>query len=353
MLVYWGMFAAPSLLALFGGNPTEREKGSIDWLLLLVVFLAFSMLIGLRYETGGDWVTYDDMVESFAQENFFSSLLVGDPGFAAVSWISSYCGFGLNGATTFCGLVLMYGLVRFCRDLSDPWLGIAAAVPYLIIVVGMGYIRQGAAIGFILLALRQFDRGEIAKFLTRTGLAILFHVTSICILPIVGIVILRQRIKLLIPTAILAAAAYYFLLQDRFGQLYAGYVEAEYDSSGALIRLVMNGVPAALFLFYRKKFAGTDNERLLWTMLAAVAVAMLPMLWLIPSSTVLDRFGLYFIPIQVYVFAQLPQAIGGNERGARIIRLGVIAYYAAVLYVWLTYADFSYMWVPYRFLFWR
>ncbi len=350
MLVYWGMFAVPSLFALIGGEQEQQERGSANWLGLAAVFVVFSLLIGLRYETGGDWETYDSMVLGLANEDFLPSLATGDPGFAAISWVSSYLGFGLNGSTTFCGIVLMYGLVRFCRDLSDPWLGIAAAVPYLIIVVGMGYIRQGAAIGFILLALRQFDRGDIAKFLVRAGLAILFHITSICLLPLVGIVILRQRIALLVPTAVLAAGSYYFLLQDRLDALYAGYIEAEYDSSGALVRLVMNGVPAALFLFYRKSFRGSQNAHLLWLLLATVSLAMLPLLLVVPSTTVLDRFGLYFIPLQMYVFGQLPQVVGGGERGARLVRLAVVSYYAVVLYVWLNYADFAYMWVPYRFL---
>ena len=152
MLVYWAMLALPSMFALSGASPVDRPRTT--GLGLGAAFLIFSILIGLRFETGGDWFNYQDMVEAIGYEDFLPSLSLSDPGFAAVSWVSSRLGFGITGATTFCGVVLMYGLVRFCRTLPDPWLAFTAAVPYLIIVVGMGYIRQGAAIGFLLLALK-------------------------------------------------------------------------------------------------------------------------------------------------------------------------------------------------------
>ena len=350
MLVYWAMLALPSLFSLAAPDVGETNRSTARRFGLFALFILFSTLIGLRYETGGDWGSYQVMVEKIGAESFWPSLSLSDPGFAAVSWLSSQLGFGLNGPTSFCGVILMYGLVRFARDLPDPWLAIVAAVPYLLIVVGMGYIRQGAAIGFILLALRQFDKGRIPRFLVRLGLALLFHISAICVLPLAGIVILRQRRALLIPTVVLAIVAYLFLLQSKVDTFYTGYVQTDYDSSGTLIRLVMNAVPATLFLIYHRRFAISENARLLWRLLSMISIAMLPTLAVISSSTALDRLGLYFIPVQLYVFGHLAPVLGGGGRGALAIRLGVIIYYAVVLFVWLNFADNSLYWIPYRFL---
>ncbi len=46
----------------------------------------------------------------------------------------------------------MSGLVQFCRKQPLPWLALAVAAPFIIIVVGMGYTRQSVALGFILLS---------------------------------------------------------------------------------------------------------------------------------------------------------------------------------------------------------
>ena len=288
------------------------------------------------------------MVDLIGADNFGNALSQTDPAFGAVSWISSQLGLGINGPTTFCGLILMIGLIRFSRDLPDSWLALAAAVPYLIIVVGMGYIRQGAAIGLILLALRQFGRGYFTKFLTRLGCALLFHISAICILPLAALVVLRQRRALLIPTIILTILAYIFLLQSRVDTLYSGYIEAQYDSSGTLVRLFMNAVPAIIFLRYNKNFLISENSRRLWSLFSMISLLMMPLIFIVPSTTVLDRIGLYFIPIQIYVFGHITDVIGGSARTSQLIRLAVVAYYSLVLFVWLNFADFSYLWVPYR-----
>ena len=44
-----------------------------------------------------------------------------------------------------------YGLFRICRQQPNPWLALVVATPFLIIVVGMGYTRQAAAMGFLMI----------------------------------------------------------------------------------------------------------------------------------------------------------------------------------------------------------
>ncbi len=349
MLVYWAMLIIPGMLSLAGNKPGDMERSSLR-IGFVLVLIAFSIIIGLRFETGGDWFNYQVMLDDIGAADFRSSFSMTDPGFGVITWISAQLGLGLNGPTTFCGAVLMYGVVRFSRDLPDPWVAIMAAVPYLLIVVGMGYIRQGAAIGFILLALRQFERGNIFSFLLRVGLALLFHVSALCILPIAGIALLKRRKALLVPLTLLGVVAYIFLLQDRFDGLYSGYVESNYDSSGTFIRLIMNALPSVLYLVYGGSFTISVVSRQLWYILSIVSIAMVPMLFILSSSTALDRIGLYFIPIQLYVFGHLAVAIGEDEKGERLIRFLIFLYYGAVLFTWLNYADNSYYWIPYKFL---
>ena len=67
------------------------------------------------------------------------------------------------------------------------------------------------------------------------------------------------------------------------------------------------------------------------------------------ATTAVDRVALYLIPIQIFVFSRIPRLAGGNIRVRTLLVLGVIAYYAAVLFVWLNFATHAQYWLPYQF----
>ena len=127
-----------------------------------------------------------------------------------------------------------------------------------------------------------------------------------------------------------------------------GYVEREYDSSGAVIRIAMNALPALLLLLYRRRFAMRSYERRLWLVLALIALALVPALVLSPSSTAVDRVALYMLPLQLLVLSRVPDAFAPSERAARMLGLLVVIYSAAVQFVWLNYASHADAWVPYQ-----
>lgn len=352
MLIYWTMFAVPALSAMVTGvqGASVQRQLRIAHLLLL---LAFMIVIGFRYEVGGDWFNYERIVDYISGETFGYTMKTGDMGFGFVAWVSTRIGFGATGPTFFCGAVLVYGLWRFGQTLAQPWLALTAAVPYLVIVVGMGYVRQSAAIGFLLLALIQFDRGSITRFGQWMLMAILFHVSALCVLPLAGIALVRKRPLAFIPLALVGVVLFFFLLRPRLDGFYENYVVAEYDSSGALIRLVMNAVPAILFLLYRGRFVISENGRALWTILSGLALALVVLVFLSPATTAIDRVGLYCIPLQLFVFGNIVPLVARKGMGQALFTFAIIVYYSAVMFVWLNYAKHAEFWLPYRFVFWQ
>jgi hypothetical protein len=48
------------------------------------------------------------------------------------------------------------------------------------------------------------------------------------------------------------------------------------------------------------------------------------------------------------VFSRLPDAMASGQH-RKAIRFLVVAYYAAVLFVWLNFASHSKYWIPYQF----
>ena len=348
MLVYWAMFAVPALSAFLGDaqQPGALRRQQVGLGLLL---LAFVILVGARYEVGGDWFAYEEIVEFVRHEKLSTSLEHGDPGFQIVTWVMTRLGFGSVGPSSFCGAILIYGIWRFIKPMPDPWLALTAAVPYLIIVVGMGYVRQGAAIGFILLAILQFEQSRWFHFCKWFALAVMFHVSSLAVLPIAALVIVRKQPLAFVPVAIAGATLYALLLAPRMDRLYNNYIVAEYDSSGALVRLAMNAVPAVLFLVLRKRFSTTDTARAWWALIALLSLFLVVLVLTSPATTALDRIGLYCIPIQLFVFGNLSTVCTTTVQGRRLLTFSVITYYAAAMFIWLNYATHSSSWIPYRF----
>ena len=128
----------------------RSEAGRQAAPLLIVGGLAVALMIGFRYQVGGDWGAYLEIFRWSASASLEEAVTYGDPAYTLLNWVTQKLGYDIWLVNLVCGLIFAWGLVKFARTLSNPWLAMVIAVPYLIIVVAMGYSRQGVAIGIIL-----------------------------------------------------------------------------------------------------------------------------------------------------------------------------------------------------------
>ena len=343
MAVYWLLFLFPALALL---SPYRLTAGGqrIVWLLCASVFVLF---IGFRHEVGGDWFAYEDHFRHIARLTFVDALQFGDPGYYGLSWLVSEWGGNIYVLNAVCAAVVVAGVAVFARDLPQPWLAFLVAVPYLIVVVAMGYTRQSVALGLAMIGLAALRRERVAKFVLWVLVAALFHKTAVLLLPIAALAATRRRVWTWTWVAITTAAGAALLLFDDSDTLWRNYVEADYESQGGLIRVVMNAFPAILYLSFRKRLLVGEQERKLWFWLSVFSLACIPLVLI--SSTATDRVALYFIPIQMFVFAHLHR-LAKSTQGRTSLVVAVVAYCAAILYVWTNYAAHAEYWVPYHFM---
>ena len=127
------------------------------------------------------------------------------------------------------------GLVQFCRAQPIPWLALAVAVPYLVIVLGMGYTRQGIALGLAMLGLTSLRKNLTWHFLAWVLLGATFHKTAVLLLPIAALASTKDRIWTAVWVVIVTIGAYFLFLAESVDSLYANYLEREYQSEGALV----------------------------------------------------------------------------------------------------------------------
>jgi hypothetical protein len=352
MTIYWLLFAFPAIMALAYPVRVDRSGFSLGQGFAFLVFLIFYTLVAaLRFETGGDWETYLDIFNEFRFESFGFVLVRADPVFGVINWLSAQLGTGIYLVYGICSWVLGYGAISVATRMREPWLALTIAVPYLLIVVGMGYVRQGAAIGMILLALAALDRGQPVRTILYLLVAIGFHSAAAIALPLFLLAFARRNVVVLAVFVVIGILAYYYVLEPRLELFEAGYITAEYDSSGALPRIMMGLVPAVLVLVRWKHFPASGLTLLIWLAVALANVAALVALILSPSSTAVDRVALFFSIIQLAAFGEIRDLTGVSDRMTFFMRLLLIGIAALVQVVWLVFATHSYLWVPYTSIF--
>jgi hypothetical protein len=340
-LFSWSIFAYAGL-----GSPRRIATTTV---LALAIFL--TLLIGLREEVGGDWFNYFPYLERSIGIPLAEVFQEDEPGYGLLNWIAANWGGSVYLVNTLCGLIFSIGLLQFCRVQPRPWLALTLAFPYLITVVAMGYSRQGVAIGLEMIALLALQRDRLLQFLGWIALAATFHrtVLVLLILPastLSGSLRFSQLIRMLL---IIGAAygLYTAVIAPDIDYYVQGYIEAQYQSQGALIRVVLCLLPALVFLFNRRRFRlPTDTQRI-WTLMSLLAVAAAIGLLTVASSTAVDRLALYLIPLQIFVGSRIPDTRILGIAPASWNQL-LIAFSFAVLIVWLLFAGHSEYWLPYR-----
>ncbi|MGH6645903.1 EpsG family protein [Aquabacterium sp.] len=317
------------------------------------MFLMLALMIGLRQEVGADWVNYIEHIELVVGVSVMEAILVkGDPAYGLLNWIAAQTGWGIYFVNTVCGLLFSWGLIAYCRAQPRPWLAMVVAVPYLVIVVAMGYSRQGVAIGLSMMGLAALSRGRFRLFITWICLATLFHKSALILFPLVVLSRTKNRVVTAIWVLLISVAMFLLMVQEYVENLQYTYLEQEYESSGALIRIVMNALPATVFLVLRPWFALDRAANAFWTGMAISAILFLGLLQVSPSSTAVDRLALYWIPLQLFVWARLPDAMERWRGHGAWCAHAIIVYSASVLYLWLFHATNSWTWLPYQFRPW-
>ena len=365
MFPYWVIFFFPAILAAGeAARPPRRDVGAGTPKAAGPLWISFvtllALMVGLRWEVGGDWgnylSNYYQIVGVFESVGFNLSEILSrthlDPSYVLLNIASHAIGWGVVGVNFVCGVIFCIGLGRFCLSLPRPWLAMTVAVPYMIIVVGMGYSRQAVALGCEMAGLVALSRGGVKSFIVWMLIGASFHKSAVVLLPIAALAGARNRLWTLLSGAAAAGVGFVLFLQKDAEDLYQNYVGAEYQSSGAAIRIAMNLVPATLVLLFGKRMQFPEGQGRIWFWFSVISFLLAGLLVVSPSSTAVDRIALYMLPLQLAGFAYLPNIL--PKKTISLLAIGpILFYYAAVQFVWLNFAVNAIMWLPYRFSLFR
>lgn len=356
MFVYWLLFLLPAVMAIVQPSRGLANYRFSPWInsrnglptMWSVVAVLMVVVIGFRYEVGADWENYFSQYQIASNLSIREALLLADPAYQLISMASAKADTGIVGVNFIAAIVFVFGLTCFCHSCSRPWLALTISVPYLVIVVGMGYTRQSVAIGLMMLGITQLERGKIVSYLGVSAVGAAFHRSAV--VPILAGLFAygRRRLASRVLIALVLLLLFRYLVLEYLPYVVSTYIDNAYESQGAVIRLVMCAAPGAVFIVKYKQFGFTPQATKLWLWASVLSIGLLVLVLMVESTTFLDRMALYLLPLQLVIFSRLPDVLGKTGRPNDAVVLAVISVYAAVLYIWLSYAEHARLWLPYR-----
>lgn len=343
MTAYWIMFIFPALLAFAPTNVT-CNVGRLSWGGVVILLI---LIIGLRYEVGGDWAPYWTKFVDAKDVDFADAIIYfRDPGYWLFNWLFANSGLEIWSLNLLCATLSVSGIVAIAKRQPQPWIALTVAVPYILMVVSMGYVRQSAALGLVCWALLAVQDRQQWRFLLFAVLAATFHKSAVVVLPLFLFTLPRIKLRHWIMLGFMISVVFGILVLETLEAQWYSYVEKEKESSGALIRVAMNLPPALLLLLWKRKLGlDGENERH-WYWFAWISLLCLFIVSY--ASTAVDRLALYLLPLQMVVYARAYKLF--NTPVVRsAVSVAVILLYAVVMFVWLTYAKHAEDWLPYQF----
>ena len=352
MFPYWLVIFILSLLALHyrptpyrdGDNVYRAKLGGIHFLVICML----TLFIGLRFEVGGDWEVYIDTFDRIKRTPWTFIFLQKEIGHFFVNKIISELNLSFSYVNIIYAFIFTLGLVSFSLTQPRPWLVLVAAFPYLITVVSMGYSRQAMAIGFFFLGFVQLRKRKIYKYTLLMALGTTFHITAVVLLPLAAVISNKNKVLNFVIILFGSVFAINFFSASLSHLKFIYVQELITSSDGAFIRVSMNLIPAIIFIIFRNKIVLNQAEKRIWSLFAYLALVMTLIFLLTPFSTVVDRLSLYLLPIQLVVFAHLPDLVGKRNRRNIYLVLFIVLYFCLIQFVWLNFATHAYLWTPYQ-----
>ena len=248
-----------------------------------IIWIVLVIFIGFRFEVGADWFNYEDAVERAGaiDQTYFDFLIRGfAPGYALLLKISANNNWGVYGLNIVNAGIFSAGLVYFCNQLKNPFLGLVASYPYLVVVVAMGFINQASAIGILLVGLTFYQNSNYKPFYLSIVLASMFHASAflVILIPFFDRVRLIKRKRSFISLALLASSfgiIYFSYLDNKFIGLYKSYFGREMEAEGGFIKLLILLFFAVIFFIRRNRLQISDKQKNLLFSLSIISILIL------------------------------------------------------------------------------
>ena len=308
-----------------------------------------TLFIGLRYEVGGDWVHYTRYFYSYGLGHETITLIdkfnLGL--FFIFNKFAYYTGIQFVGVNFITSLIFMLALAIFLNNSRNRWLALAISFPIIIVILGMGYSRQGLAFAFSLLLLRSLEDRKLFVSIIYLLLAIISHKSALLFSVIFIFYFCYYKNHLYLSFLVILPIFFGIIFFDEFERLTYFYIGSGQHmfSYGSFPRSLLFFIVASLFLFLKEKYVDmTDYQVFIYTCFSFMVVLIFPFSLLASVGT--DRLLLFFYALKI-VFVSYANL---KDKTVNIIIFLTIGIYFFYFLTWLFFGANAYSWVPYNFI---
>lgn len=358
---YWLVYFVSSAAAIVESQ--RRSRGE----LFLVGALLF-IFVAARREVGGDWHAYVEWLRRAAGVPLSEVLGGRDIGYAILNWAVANSYGKIYIVNTLCSLLSIGGLAYFCSNQKNPVLAITVAIPYLIFVVFMGYTRQGVAIGLGAAAIAAFVHRRFVIYVLLVLVAASFHKAALIYFVFAPLALeytnRLNAIILILTSCCLFSLFIWYFRNDVGNLIYHYWIAAgelssneatkltletglEFEnlsSKGAVPRLAQALFSVAIIAMLISQGLIGGLERRVWTLAAVIVVCLFFLAFY--RSTLADRMGLFFYPLQLVALSNLSFVLPSRWR--QLVVGFVLLAMAASFGVWLCLGRSADNWLPYQ-----
>lgn len=337
-LIYFGIFVFVFILNWAAMRQKRPILRSIFVLMSFLVLLAF---VGFRYNVGAD---YDNYLKAYGEiantpweklPSLRMELLV-----AAIFKVCSYVLSDAKLIFVVLGFLLLWPIYKVNKLYDYKYLAYSVlAYCVLFLPFGMNGMRQSIAMGFILLAyvymLKNRTKCSVASFVA----AVLFHTTSLIVLPYLVIIYASQRKNVVFTTLSVIASIIIIVMVLFFlngllidnGITQYDYMLGSIDVEKISFTSSIAYLPIVLMIVLLGKRADKElkNEIMVFENLTISGIVFRA---IGTAAKYLSRFGLFFMMPIVVLMPELIQGI--PQKNTRLLVKGLfVTYLVAIFYV--------------------
>lgn len=395
-MMYYTLVFFPIIFLLFEKIIDNKKYIKYLWFLFFFYLILF---LGLRNQVGGDWYQYLNNYQIENLVNPLNRLSQGNPNlFDSIFYFFAINEISINFLYFTLTIIFTYFLFKMLGSLKYKWLALLSTIPYLIIVVSIGYIKQATAISFIFFAIYNFNQSNIKNMNISITVASLTHISaSIFFLLNIYLFIGRlskKKIYFLIGFVLIISLFIIIIFLDLFKNY---LIYSDNISTGYIYRIIL-GLPflfIIMFLKYIGYLDSTVNRKFIYKFythfyLLLIFLSIINYLYndilnspikTLPNflefikaysvrgcfdpnicakevivqfqiSTLIDRIHIYFMIIYPLIISDLFKYIHTKfNQNMQILLSTYLIYFLFIftqLYLWLNFANHSKYWLPYR-----
>ena len=344
MIVYYS-----ALIALFSATWAGEKGPAIRSFLYWFSIFALIIFVGLRYEVGCDFSTYQYHYSLGAETALLYALNGSDVGHWLLNSLLNSFELHSQSLNIVASIIFFYGLHVLARRQPNPLAFLVLCFPILIINMPMAATRQAIAIGIMCLAFNSFIDRRKFSYTFWVLIAFLFHSSSILFICLLPFIKRNFNIRNILIGFFLVLPIIVGVLQTDLPSLaLERYVYREIEAFGAIFRLGILLLTGLFFVLklspsWRRQFPHDYKLILIasWMMIGFFSLFFI-------SSVIGDRYGYYLIPLQAIIFSRIPFLRVGKFR--QIFGIAPYGGLAMVFLVWtMTSWHFAQCYVPYNF----